>query len=329
MTTLRLFVLCAASLACTLAQSLPSLGAERYAGDYLALGSGARALGMGGAFVAVTDGAVSSYYNPAGLARLTGGEMNLMHSEQFGGLENYNSVSLASPMSPTEAVGITLIHLGVGDIPVTRLWDPSRALSDSNRVEVAYRTDAADYALFLAGGKRVSARLALGAAVKILHRSLGKDTAFGYGVDLGAQYRVSESLALGVSFRDVTGTTVAWDVQSSGEDHTSKDRISPTMDIGAAYSSILPWVGGKCTIAASILYFGDSPDAKGLDTMHLGAEYRVGDVLVFRGGSSEGHGTFGLGLARLPLIASSSLDYAFLSHADLDSTHRISMSIRF
>jgi hypothetical protein len=324
-----LVLLCASSLLCVLSPALPSFGAERYAGDFLTLGSGARALAMGSAFVAATDGAVSSYYNPAGLVRLTGREANLMHSEQFGGLENYNSLSLAAPMSPTEAVGITLIHLGVGDIPVTRLWDPSRALGDSNRVEVAYRTDAADYALFLAGGKQMSGGLVLGAAVKILHRSLGKDTAFGYGVDIGAQYHVSESLILGVVFRDATGTTVAWNVQSSGKDHTSKDRIAPTMDVGAAYSGVPPWIGGKCMIAASILYFGDSPDSKGIKTMHLGAEYRFGDVLVFRGGSSEGRGTFGLGLARLPLIASSSLDYAFLSHADLDSTHRISMSIRF
>ena len=50
--------------------------AERFAGDFLSLGSGARALGMGSTFVAVTDGATSSYYNPAGLTRLKVKEIN-------------------------------------------------------------------------------------------------------------------------------------------------------------------------------------------------------------------------------------------------------------
>ena len=151
-----------------------SYGATRYAGDFLMLGAGARALGMGSAFTATSDGAVSAYYNPAGLAGLKSREIDVMHSEQFGGLENYNTFAIASPVSPVETLGIALVHLGVGDIPVTRLWDPSRALGDSNRVEVAYRTDAADYALLLAGARKVNEALAVGATVKLIRRSLGR-----------------------------------------------------------------------------------------------------------------------------------------------------------
>lgn len=303
--------------------------AENFAGDFLMLGSGARALGMGGAYVAMVDDAVSTYYNPAGLTGLRTREANLMHSEQFGGLANYNTLSLAAPLSETEAVGVTLLHYGVGGIPVTRLWDPSRAVSDSNRVEVAYRTDSADYALFLGGAKRIRNNLSLGAAVKILRRSIGKDTAFGYGIDLGLQYHLSPSLRLGATLRDVTGTAVVWDVQTTADDHETRDRIEPTADLGAAYTSVLPWMGGSYTVAASMPFFGDSAEVKGLDTMHLGFEYRFRDLLAFRGGLSEGNGSFGLGLTRLPLLASTSLDYAFLSHEELDSTHRFSMSVKF
>ncbi len=312
-----------------LAGAAVSHGATRYAGDFLMLGAGARALGMGSAFTATSDGAVSTYYNPAGLIRLKNREIDVMHSEQFGGLENYNTLAIAAPVSPTETFGVALVHLGVGDIPVTRLWDPSRALGDSNRVEVAYRTDAADYALLLAGARKVSEALALGATVKLIRRSLGKDKAFGYGIDLGATYHMTPVLTLAGVFRDVTGTTIAWDVKSSADNHTSKDRIDPTLDLGASYTAPLPWFGGLCTVAASMLFMGDSPREKGLDTMNIGGEYRFRDLVVFRGGSSAGHGSFGLGLTRLPLIASSSFDYAFLSHSGLDSTHRVSMTIRY
>jgi hypothetical protein len=165
--------------------------------------------------------------------------------------------------------------------------------------------------------------------VKILRRSIGKDSAFGYGIDLGLQYHLTPALRLGASLRDITGTAVVWDVQTAADDHETRDRIEPTADLGAAYTGMLPWLGGNYTVAASMLFLGDSPEVKGLDTMHLGLEYRFRDLLSFRGGLSEGNGAFGLGLTRLPLLASTSLDYAFLSHEELDSTHRFSLSVRF
>jgi len=302
---------------------------EKFTGDFLSLGAGARALGMGSTFVAVTDGAVSTYYNPAGLSRLNVNEINFMHSEQFGGLENYNTISAAAPLSESVYAGLSLIHVGVGNIPYTRLWDPSKALSDSNRVEVVSHEDAADYALYLSGAKRFTEKLSIGTSFKIIRRSIGPDTAFGFGIDVGLQYRINRRWDMGIAFKDITGTTIAWDVQSNDRDHTTNDRIAATMDAGLAYKDIAPWIGGNYILTASMIFFGDSPDVKGLDTMNIGLEYIMVDLLAFRAGMSGGNGTFGVGLMRLPLISSSSLDYAFLGHEELDSTHRISLTVRF
>ena len=41
-----------------------------YTYEFLKLGGGARALGMGGAFVTIADDATAGYWNPAGLALL-------------------------------------------------------------------------------------------------------------------------------------------------------------------------------------------------------------------------------------------------------------------
>lgn len=286
------------------------------------LGSGARMLGMGSAGVAVVDDATSGYYNPAGLTNLTVREVNLMHSEQFGGLENYNTVSFGTPLGSDLYGGISLVHVGVGDIKYTRLWDPSKALSDSNRVEIASREDAADYAVYFSAGKRVLPNLSAGASVKLIRRAIGDDTAFGYGLDVGVQYAMGDSWTAGVTARDITGTTIAWDGKSN-------DRIAATVDAGLANRGDLPFNWGSYIITASMLFFGDSPSVKGLDTMHIGIEYLVGDFLAIRAGASESRGSFGIGLKRLPLISSSSLDYALLSHEDLDRTHRVSLSVWF
>ena len=296
--------------------------AERFAGDFLMLGSGARSLAMGSAAVAITDDATSGYYNPAGLTNLSVSELNLMHSEQFGGLENYNTVSFATPLGDNLYGGVSVVHVGVGDIKYTRLWDPSKALSDSNRVEIASREDAADYAVYFSAGKRIMNNLSTGASVKLIRRSIGDDTAFGYGIDAGMQYMMGEHWIAGVNARDITGTTIAWDGKSD-------DRIAATVDAGLANRGDLPFNWGSYIITASMLFLGDSPSVKGLDTMHIGVEYLIGDFLAIRAGASETRGSFGIGLKRLPLISSSSLDYALLSHEELDRTHRVSMSIRF
>ena len=51
--------------------------AEKYAGDFLTLGVGARPLGMGGSFAAIADDSTAAYWNPAGLGRLRHSEGSL------------------------------------------------------------------------------------------------------------------------------------------------------------------------------------------------------------------------------------------------------------
>ncbi|RKZ05995.1 hypothetical protein DRQ25_14900, partial [Candidatus Fermentibacteria bacterium] len=55
----------------------------KYAGEFLYVGAGARALGMGGAFCAVADDASAGYWNPSGLFLINGQEAQFMHSERF------------------------------------------------------------------------------------------------------------------------------------------------------------------------------------------------------------------------------------------------------
>jgi len=295
---------------------------ENYAGDFLSLGAGARALGMGNSFVVVTDGAVSSYHNPAGLVRLKVREFNFMHSEQFAGLINYNTVSFGMPLSEDLAMGLTLLHSGIGNIKYTRLWDRSKPISEDNRPEIASREDATDYVLFCSAAKKLSGNAAVGGSLKIIRRAIGPDTAFGFGIDLGLHYRISGNWTAGIMARDITGTTIAWDGKAN-------DRIAATIEAGCAYADEMPFFGGAYILTASIPYFGDTPDVKGTGTMNIGGEYRIRELVAVRAGSAAGTGTIGLGIMRLPLISTSSLDYAYLSDDGLDSTHRVSMTVRF
>jgi hypothetical protein len=48
---------------------------------FLKLGVGARAMGMGSAYVALADDPTASYWNPAGLASVQGTQVTVMHNE--------------------------------------------------------------------------------------------------------------------------------------------------------------------------------------------------------------------------------------------------------
>ena len=97
--------------------------ATKYAGAFMEDGGGARALGMGSAFVAVADDASAAFFNPAGIVDAQRVELMLMHSERFGDLVDRDYFSYVQPLRGEGWAGgafaISLIHLAVDDIPIT------------------------------------------------------------------------------------------------------------------------------------------------------------------------------------------------------------------
>jgi len=63
--------------------SVAASNAGRTAVDFLLIGVGARAAGMGGVYTAVSKDTPASYWNPAGLSGGEGGEVVLGHFSWF------------------------------------------------------------------------------------------------------------------------------------------------------------------------------------------------------------------------------------------------------
>jgi len=140
-------ILCLASLIC-----LSASGAEKYAGEFLSLGVGARPLGMGGSFVAIADDATAAYWNPAGLGGLDRTEITFMHAGIFG-LDNYDFINYVQPVG-AGAFGLSWIRLGVADIPITEL-PSSGNMSASNRPYISGRMQNTENAFMISYGKHV------------------------------------------------------------------------------------------------------------------------------------------------------------------------------
>ena len=102
---------------------------------HLLLGAGARALGMGSAYVALSFDATAVYWNPAGLARPgfvrsslpPKREIHVQHAEQFGGSVNHDIFALRLPIRKG-GIGLGIVRAGVDGIALTGLEDPDRPI---------------------------------------------------------------------------------------------------------------------------------------------------------------------------------------------------------
>ena len=75
-----------------------SLSAGRYAGEFMAIGSGVRSSGMGKAFTAIADDGSAIYWNASGIAQIRKTEIGLMRAFLYNGLASYDNFSFCQPL---------------------------------------------------------------------------------------------------------------------------------------------------------------------------------------------------------------------------------------
>jgi hypothetical protein len=242
--------------------------APKYSNEFLAIGVGARALGMSNAVVSNTADVTSGYWNPSGLLDIREKyQFSFMHAAYFSGIANYDYLGFATPVDSASHLAISVIRFGIDDIPDTRfLYDASGAINYDN---IRFFS-AADYAFLLSYARRVPilGGLKLGASFKVIHRTVGDfANAWGFGLDLGAQKEINR-WSFGLVLRDVTSTFNAW-AHNSGL----------VSDIYLQTGNIIPETSIEITLPRMILGVGRSFDVLG----DFGANVAVDLEVTFDG----------------------------------------------
>ena len=316
----RSLIAAACVLAGLILPILPAAAQEdtRYSGDSLLLGAGARAQGMGSAYVAISDDATAVYWNPAGLSQLGRPELHFQHAEQIGGTVNHDVITVAMPLAST-VLGVGLMRLGVDDVKEALLEDPGQPPGPGNRPVVSRVVGASDYSIHLSAGRWIREDVSLGASLKLLWRNLSAGDGSGYGLDLSVLYRPRPDVTVGGVLRNLPRTTITY---GSGV----KDRIPPSLLIGSAYTRPLPSLEGVAKLSASVHLGEERSGVEDVEGVHLGAEFVYRDRVAFRLGAEGDHFTAGAGVRVRDRFG---LDLAFLQNGQLDNTFRISASAYF
>lgn len=328
---------------------LPSgASAAKFAGEFMAIGPGARALGMGGAFCAVAADVSTIYWNPAGLSGMQKREVLLMHAERFGDLVNYNFASYGQPTRLVSeereaAWGLGLMHLGIDDIPVTAqipyedvndngVFDPENGdyLVDQNGnrfTDYSSIPMESDNSFAFLGSFALKTGFGrVGGNLKLIYSdAIAGNTSTGIGIDLGWLYQDAfvPRLNFGAKLQDATGTYISW---STGYN----EFITPMLKLGTSYKIVSDGFNGALILAVdSDIYFDNRQQASEywVETVsadiHTGAEVQFQEVVFVRGGfdSNWDNYTAGAGVR----VSFLEFDYAYLHHDDFEATHRVSV----
>lgn len=259
-----------------------------YYDDPLAVGIGARPIGMGRAFVAIADDGNAIFMNPSGLATQNKWHFSSM-STNFMNEYQYTMLSGVYP-TPDGVYGLGYVSSQIGDI----ITDGGGTADFYNQAFVfSYGRYVGDIWKGYMGGER---NLYAGANLKYYSKGFGGDVTAagaGYNFDLGLKYVPEKWISYGLTVQNVLmGSKI-------GGDFEPEDMPS-VVKVGAAFY----WLEHDVKFALDKdMFIGRSVPWP----MHFGVEYRAHQYLVLRAGldqvaGSSGGGdistntTFGVGL---------------------------------
>ena len=308
-------------------------------GSFLTIEPDARIAGMGNAGASLSEGLEAYYFNPAALARGDRRGVLLSHVEWIAGIA-FDHVVVAVPVGKLGTGAISVTSLRSGDIAVTTVSQP---LGTGERYSVN------DIALGIGLARPITDRFAIGGHIDVLQERIWNSTLGAAVVDLGAQYKVTDSgLMMGASLSnlgvggrfggDNLRVTYDQDPTRSGDNGTLPatiftDRFGTPIvrRFGLAYPLVLDRQN-HVLFAVEALHPNDNTES-----VSLGAEYAYKKLFALRAGwqrlnqqDEEGGLTLGAGVhGEMNNALGYHFDYAYSDQGRLTQAHRFTVGVDF
>lgn len=277
-------------------------------GNFLKLGGGARPISLGGAFVALADDINAIYFNPAGLSKTRGWGFSSMYNSYLADISYTNLAFSFSEPRVNLSSGLAIDFVSAGQMEETTAAQP---LGTGKTFSPAFIALTAPFAF------QILPPLSVGMNLKILSDKISTGEAFGYGLDLGILWDITENISAGFCARNLAGALM----ETSATLPQTNSALAANYALGMCYR--LPFLN-------LALDYNQPSDNQG--TINLGAEYKLNDTFFGRIGFStrseeNAGGNLGAGVGLKFGILK--FDYAYSPYADLGITHRLAFSLFF
>ncbi|PIE53200.1 hypothetical protein CSA37_02325 [Candidatus Fermentibacteria bacterium] len=291
--------------------------------QFLKIGVGARAVAMGGAFIATADDPSAAYWNPGALVRVPGTQV------QFSGTKYFSEIMYGNGIVTHEMAGVGTFALqfgllSSGDIDLTTVENPSTGETFT----------CSDMVVGLTFSRMLTDRFSAGLTAKYVREAWDDVSAGGMAVDLGTLYDTGfKTLRIGMSIQNFGpelqpgGKEQTW---NNGNDSTTTYQpysMPMTFKLGLAMD-VVDQGPHQMTVEVDASHPNDN-----VEQISIGTEYWYNNMIALRGGyrvnTDEEGLTAGAGFA-VPMGGKTlNLDYAYQDFNRLEMVHRASLGFSF
>jgi hypothetical protein len=285
-------------------------------GQFLKITVGARAAGMGGAFVAVADDATALYWNAAGIARIDEdkSQLSLNHANWIADL-SFDQIGYVFHVKRIPgAFGVHARSLSMDPMVETTAYQPDPNVGTGRTFDAGMMTVGLTYA------RSFTDKFSAGVTGNFIHEGLAEFSQQSYAFDIGTLYDVG---AYGMKIGMVISN-----IGSQIQFIERKARIPSIFRVG---SSVAIMQRADQHLVGS-LEFSHPPDNS--ERLNVGAEYGFKNFVYLRGGYNINYDAEGLagGVGfhfPVSVAGEANLDYAYTDMGDLGGTHRFSLTFEF
>ena len=307
--------------------------------QFLKIEAGARAVAMGGAFVAVNDDATALYWNPSGISRLPGTEVILIHTKWLADI-SYNFVGLILPIGSFGTLGASITSLSMDEKEVRTVAYPDGT---------GEKYSAGDIAAGLSYAKNLTNNFSIGFSLKYIQQNIWHMSSSSVALDIGTMFTTNfNGMKIGMSISNFGGK-----MRLEGKDvnvyydpdaikYGNNDKIPAQLQtddfalplifrVGLAMD-VLKGDRNRLTLAIDAVHPNDNTE-----NLNLGAEYVFNNMFFLRAGykslftqdTEEGF-TVGAGL-EYGMFGNTMLliDFAYQDFGFLNDVQRFSLGLKF
>lgn len=310
------------------------------AAQFLKIGVGARAMGMGGSFSAIANDVSAIYWNPAGIANLNRTSIGFTHSQWFADI-SHDFAGVVVPVSSSDFLAVHATTLNTGEQEVTTVANPEGT-------GIFY--DVRDLAFGLTYSRQLTDRFAVGLSAKYIMQNLYNVQASSLTLDIGSYLRTGfHNLTIGMAISNFGGTmqldgrdliSIA-DVNTSFNGNYNPDarlttqeyplplifRVGLAVDVVGGSDPFIQSEDYRFTLATEGAHLNDNNER-----FNIGGECAWTETVFIRGGYKINYDTerWALGVGIDIPIGSQDIvfDYAFIEFDKLGNVSQFSLELR-